>query len=376
MLETMRAYGREHLQHAGTSDTTRERHARYTADTLCALSLRLFGADEYWVRQRFAEHFPDASIALDWFIERRDWEQCLRFVPGSRLVAEPESLELTARLSAACRAMSADLDVRDEVDELWFGENENDDDVDRRAFRRLQSRVPLPVERWFLPSSGAGFSPELVEALEAELDRLRPAPPSVRFIALWVLAETFIGAANYDRAKEHLIEADSLATSMASERASSLITSTRGIAAARQGDFELACRLFADASSRGVMPRRNQQDVRLMWNHLRCRALSGQRITGAEVRSAWDIVRDESIPNQRWRAAISSAVIVDREGHHDLAARLAGWVRQTYPGDVEPVYVAEFAVLGLSTDAQMEADAPIEDIDRLMAEVLAITDQM
>jgi hypothetical protein len=272
--------------------------------------------------------------------------------------------------------MGADLEVIDEVDELWPVENETDDDADRRAFRRLQSSVPLPVGRWFHPTSGMGYSPELIEALEADLDRLRPTPPSVRFVALLLLAETLIGVANYDRGEEHLIEADSLATSMASERARSLITNARGIAAARQGDFELACHLFADASSRGMMPRRNATDVRLMWNHLRCRVLSGRRITGAEVRSAWDVVRDESIPNQTWRAAISSAVIVDHEGHHDLAVRLAGWVRRTYPGDVELVYVAEFAVLGLSTEMPMEADAPIEDIDRLMAEVLAITDNM
>ena len=77
-----------------------------------------------------------------------------------------------------------------------------------------------------------------------------------------------------------------------------------------------------------------------------------------------------------WRAAISSAVIVDREGHHDLAVRLARWVRRTYPGDLEPVYAAEFTVLGLSTEMPVEADSPIDDIDGLMAEVPAITDHM
>ena len=77
-----------------------------------------------------------------------------------------------------------------------------------------------------------------------------------------------------------------------------------------------------------------------------------------------------------WRAAISSAVIVDSVGHHDLAVRLARWVRRTFPGDIEPVYAAEFALLGLATAEPTEAGTPVDDINDLMAEVLAITDNM
>jgi hypothetical protein len=160
MLETMRAYGREHLQHGGASDTIRERHARYTADTLCALSLRLFGPDEYWIRQRFVEHLADASAARDWFVEHRDWQQCLRFVPGSRFVAEPESLELCRRMSAAGKVFGTDPDVIDEVDELWFVD-EHDDDADRRSLRRL--RAPYPVRPRAAPSSHWPSNPLAVQ---------------------------------------------------------------------------------------------------------------------------------------------------------------------------------------------------------------------
>ena len=376
MLETMRAYGREHLQHAGISDETRERHARYTADTLGAMSLRLFGDDEYWARQRFAEHLPDASVALDWFIERREWEQCLRFVPGSRLVAEPESLELSSRLSAACRASGADMDIVDEVDELWMLENETDDDADRRALRRLRSQTPLPVDRWFIPTSGVGYSQELIDVLTSDLERLASSLPGVRFIALLTLAETLIIVGEYDRGAKYCVEADSLARSMASDRAISMVFHSRGEAAARQGDFARALQLMEEAAARGAMPRRLRQDIRAVWNHLRIRVMAGQRVTGAEVRAAWDAIRDESIQDMRWRAAISSAVIVDSVGHHDLAVRLVRWVRRTFPGDVELVYLAEFALLGLAAVGLAEAGVPVDDIDVLMAEVLAITDNM
>ena len=72
------------------------------------------------------------------------------------------------------------------------------------------------------------------------------------------------------------------------------------------------------------------------------------------------------------RLASSPAV----EGHHDLAVRLVRWVRRTYPGDAEPVYVAEFTALGLAAGVLVEVDLALDDVDRLMAEVLAITDNM
>ena len=78
MLETMRAYGREHLQHQGLADTTRARHAHYMAATIGALSLRMFGPDEQEAIRRLDEYLPDALVALDWFIDHQEWENGLR----------------------------------------------------------------------------------------------------------------------------------------------------------------------------------------------------------------------------------------------------------------------------------------------------------
>jgi hypothetical protein len=80
----------------------------------------------------------------------------------------------------------------------------------------------------------------------------------------------------------------------------------------------------------------------------------------------------------QWRAAISSAIVVDRQGDHDLAMRLGRWVRRTFPGDAELTYRAEFAAIGLGHDPDQttEADHPRDDLHAMMAEVLAITDKM
>jgi predicted ATPase/class 3 adenylate cyclase len=376
MLETMRAYGREHLQHAATSDATRERHARYTADTLCALSLRLFGPDEYWVRQRFEEHYPDASVALDWFVEHGDWEQCLRFVPGSRVVTEPESLDLAERLSAACRSFGADPGLIDEVDELRENAYETSDDWDRRNLRRLHRPDRFPEDRFFWPPTLEDTSPGGLEASIACLDRVASSHAIVRFVALTNVAEALIEAGDYARAGGYLDELDQLAETLSSERARVMVASIRGIAAARQGDYALANRIFDDAATRGLMPRRNRTDIRFAWNRLRFRVLGGMPITGAELRSAWDSMREESALMMQWRAAISAAIVVDRQGDHDLAMRLGRWVRRTYPGDGESTYRAEFAALGLDPDQTTEADHPRDDLHAMMAEVLAITDKM
>jgi hypothetical protein len=120
--------------------------------------------------------------------------------------------------------------------------------------RRMPAR--RPDDRWFFSPIGMGYSPELIEAVATDLDRLVSSPASVRVVTMFSLAEVLIGVDDYDRAEAYLIEADDLAASLARERAVALISSVRGTAAARQGDFVLATQWFADEAARGVMPRR------------------------------------------------------------------------------------------------------------------------
>ena len=104
MLETIRAYGRDHLQHRALSDTVRQRHAEYTARTISELALRTLGPDERQVLRRLAEYPPDARVALDWFIDQQDWENGMRVTMGGQHFSHSDSFELTARLHDAARA--------------------------------------------------------------------------------------------------------------------------------------------------------------------------------------------------------------------------------------------------------------------------------
>ncbi len=91
MLETMRAYGREHLQHQGASDTTRANHASHIATSISALALRTLGPDEQQVLQRLNEYLPDGLVALDWCIDHQEWERGLRCIPSLSVTIERES---------------------------------------------------------------------------------------------------------------------------------------------------------------------------------------------------------------------------------------------------------------------------------------------
>ena len=111
----MRAYGREHLQHQGLSDATRDRHARYMADTISALSLRTLGPDEQEATRRLDEYLPDARVSLDWFVDHHEWEQGLRVTPAGPLFEQRQPGEMVARLYDAAKIGGASPDLLDEL---------------------------------------------------------------------------------------------------------------------------------------------------------------------------------------------------------------------------------------------------------------------
>lgn len=86
-------------------------------------------------------------------------------------------------------------------------------------------------------------------------------------------------------------------------------------------------------------------------------------------------IGEEGVPALKWRAALSTAAVVDRLGHRDLTVRLVQWVTRTFPGDVRPMFGPALVALGFSIADPAASDLPLEDIDRLMDEVLAITDR-
>ena len=109
MLETMRAYGREHLQAQGISDDTRGRHAHHIGREGWSLQQRTFGPEELQAQDRLAEYLPDGLVALDWCIDHGAWELglCVMWIGGES--SGRELNEMASRLHDAARADNAQI---------------------------------------------------------------------------------------------------------------------------------------------------------------------------------------------------------------------------------------------------------------------------
>ena len=79
LLETMRQYARERLDHSGEGDVVRHRHAEYYVVLAELAAARIQGRDEErWVRTVDLE-VANFRAALDWSVDRGDADLALRF---------------------------------------------------------------------------------------------------------------------------------------------------------------------------------------------------------------------------------------------------------------------------------------------------------
>ena len=226
MLETMRAYGREHLQHQGLSDTTRERHARYMATTIAALTLRTLGPDEAQVSRRIAEYLPDALVAMDWFIDHQDWENGLRVTVGGQYVSERESGEMAARLHDAAKLGGATGHLLDELDQndVRGKVHEPLHQSNERGWRTIRAKVPIPSDRFAFPPhidfNNGGLTAADVDEFVASLDHWDSAPTLTRFYAQWTAIRALANNGHREHAEQQLSRFTPFVTDLDSRQAS------------------------------------------------------------------------------------------------------------------------------------------------------------
>ncbi len=243
MLETMRAYGREHLQHAGAGDAIRERHARHTLEAVNRLALRSFGPDERAVRQRLFEFLPDVQVALEWFIDRRDWEQAMEVSLTGQGIAERASNEMYARLHAAIQASGEEVDFIDLLSHVDLAQSATEPEpvVNARGWRMVRAARPIPRDRFSLPPqlSLAAASVSLAEAKElvASLVVLDGAPPAVRYLGEWATVRCLIFSDHVHLVDEPLARFEQLVSTLDSASATGGIAELRGHLAAAEGDW-------------------------------------------------------------------------------------------------------------------------------------------
>ena len=178
MLETMRAYAREHLQHSGIADSVRECHARYMADLIGRLVLRSYGPDERAVRRRQIEYFSDAMVALEWCIDHREWDVALLLSYVGWGVAHRESGEMCGRLMDAVMASGDDVDFLEVLGTSRRQARPRVEMVIERGWRLVHSNDPIPHDYLSIPVTSC--CPRRWSVRHVPWARLQPRPSTAR----------------------------------------------------------------------------------------------------------------------------------------------------------------------------------------------------
>ena len=380
MLETMRAYGREHLHHQGLSDTTRERHAHYMAQTIAALSLREFGPDETQVGRRLAEYLPDALVALDWFIDRQDWENGLRVMINGSDVSEREQAEMAARLHDAARVGGATIDLLDELDRRDPRGllTESADQFSERGWRTIRARVPVSSDRFTWSPYGdlreGGLADADVEEFVASLGRWGSAPAMSRFFAVYDAIRALAYNGHLDRAEQQLSNFAPFVADLDSRRASRLLAELQGVMAMERQDWPAAAHWYRLVTEDAEGNLATSLDLVAAWRFLTARCLCAEpvSITGAELRDPWHCYQVEGLDHLQWNGAVATAIALHRLGHDELADRFVSWAFAHDNVAIMDAYAIRLEAAGLPTT---EIDSE-DDLETLIAEVFAVADRL
>lgn len=377
MLETMRAYGREHLQHQGTAEAFRERHARYMADTFAAVTLRTIGPNEADAVRRRAEYIPDALVALEWFIDEADWERALCVSVEGQYGSERQSVALISRLHDAAVAAGAPADILDELarSDLRVRHSEPRAQSHARGWRTIRSGRPVPKNRYSLPphadfNDGGLADDEAADEYLASLDRWVDAPDLTRFDANFWAVRSLAHNGQLERADRVLAAFGPFVEGLGSARAQQVYAELHGALAMQRQEWSVAATWYqqvTEAIEGGIT---SWFDLSSAWNHLTARALSPEPfvLLGADLRDPWQAFLDERIDVLQFRGSVASAVALARIGHVDLADRFVAWLVANDRLDTLPIFAARIAAAGLPS----RVVPPSDTLEELIAETFAI----
>lgn len=384
MLETMRAYGREHLQHQGRSEAIRDRHARYMATTIAAVTLRMIGPDEAVAARRRSEYTPDALVALEWFIDHLDWENALRVTVEGQYGSERETVEMIARLHDAAKAAGAPPVIIDELErsDLRVRHNESSAASSARGWRTIRSERPVPADRFAIPPQADfndGGLPGEAEADEfvASLTHWTTAPALTRFDANWWAIRSLAHNGHLDHAERVLAEFGPFVAGLDSRRASRQLAELRGVLAMQRCDWQAAAHWYGEVTAATEGGITSWLDLAAAWHHLTARGLSPQPmvVTGDDLRGPWQALLDEQIDVLKYLGSVATAIALDRIGRSDLAERLLAWFRANDAIAIYAMFTTRLSAAGLPKNPAAPVD-PADTLDSLIAEIMTVADEI
>ena len=380
MLETMRAYGREHLQQQGVADEVRARHAEHLATTIDALSLKRMGPDETWAQQRETELFPDALVAMEWFIERRDWDSALAVASTGAGFADHETNIRAARLVDAIRATGEEPEILTELLLIDFNRWSADmiPALIDRCWQAVRSSRSPPSNRAYYPPECTLSNFQLTETeadeLLASLPRYYDTPPITRVSAEFGIIRGVVHSGWVDRVDEALARFKQYVGTVGSPLADVLCTELHGTVARQRCQWAEAVDWYRQVIAAPAYQPATQFGVLVAFHHLAIRALAGEAttLTGADLRDPWSLVNELALTIIKHHGAISTATALDRLGHHDLANRLIAWFASDADDRTKSAYANVLAAAGHKLPELPTA----QNLDELLREVFAFADEL
>ena len=377
LLETMRAYGREHLEGDGTADDSRQRHARHTASRINALSLATIGPTETTARQHIALLLPDCLVACNWFIDHHDLDGAVSVASFGLSDCEREQEELWKLIAGAVRVGD---DKTEFLDYLLLGIDMEGElsvsEQNRRAWEMIDSGWRAPADFFFYPphiyiegDAEYGMRPE---DLLTSLQLLQSAPAATRCHTEWAVMCN-LAIARPDLATEHLPAFEALIKNSESRTGSAMAAEVRGHLAWSAHDWAAAATWYNEALT--VDPREPKRwfETMVSWYRLVALALSGAEISATDLSAPWRWLRDANLATLRWWGASATAVVLERLSNPDLASRFRRSVVQTDHGGTAEMMEKRLAGIGFLLDR--EPSDPV-DLDELIEELFEFARQL
>jgi predicted ATPase/class 3 adenylate cyclase len=379
LLETMRAYGREHLQDDRTADDTRERYARHIASRINALSLATMGPTETLAREHIKLLVPDCLAACTWFIDHHDLDGAVSVASFGLSDCEREQDELWLLIA---RAVPDGVGDRPEfLDYVQFGIDIDTAELsvseqNRRAWELVDSGGRAPADFFFYPPhmyiEGDAESGMRPEDLLASLQQLHGAPLATRCHTEWAVMCN-LAIARPDLAAEHLRSFEALIKESQSRTGLAMLAEVRGHVAWSAHDWAAAATWYNEALT--VDPREPKRwfETMVSWYRLVALALSGHEISSTDLSAPWRWLREANLASLRWWGASATAVVLERLSNPDLASRFRRSVVQTDYGGIAEMMEKRLAGSGFQLDR--ETSDPV-DLDELVDELFEFARQL
>ncbi len=375
LLETMRAYGVEHLQARGELAAVRDRHAAYIAELVPRLSDSLLFLGEEAGLNRLQEYWMDQRLAFDWAVSSQQWHLAMTLIPTNVFYEPSGRQEMVHRLSDAMSTAGATGSLFDEVcfwDDRRFADADGEE-FQAAAWRRLRSTDALPVYplgRTVASGIRVRNEKHVVELLEV-LRRFEDAPPRERVPATWSIFRAVLSA-GYSVDREEFERFEGYVVSLDSETAMRLLSDVRAHRARHDGDWVEALRHFeaAIAGLRRPGPGENGWfTIVTSWSVIEARLRAKQEVRVADAHAVWELARSVGHSAQLHRGACVTAMVLSVVGEQELADRFVGWVRDHDSGPIFEFFRPDLEDFSLDDP---EPHTPPEDLNDLIDELRSV----